>query len=158
MMMKHKEWKWTNSKGPTNTLPNIPFSGGDPGPAGRAVGIIEPLECFHLLLPDQFYNDLLVETNRYAQQQRAKKNDTTQWSPLSKEELMAFIGINIAMGIVSLHSLDNYWSTDPILSHGWFRIVMSRNRFHQILRYVHVVDNDTAPNRDDSSYGRFIHF
>ena len=58
---------------------------------------------------------------------------------------MAFIGINIAMGIVSFPTLDDYWSSDPILAHTWFRTVMSRNRLRQILRYVHVVDNSTAP-------------
>ena len=31
--------------------------------------------------------------------------------------LMVFIGINIAMGIKSLPSLNNFWSTDPILAH-----------------------------------------
>ena len=38
---------------------------------------------------------------------------------------MAFIGMNIAMDIVSLPKLDQYWSTDPILSHPWFCTVMS---------------------------------
>ena len=127
----------------TNTLANISVSGGVPGPIGPAVGITDPQECLYLLLPDQFYNDLLVETNRYADQQRAQKNDTTPWKP---------IGINIAMGIISLPALDDYWSTDPILSHSWFHVIMSRNRFREILRFVHVVDNTTAPSHTDPGY------
>ena len=67
---------------------------------------------------------------------------------------MAFIGMNIAMGIVSLPKLDQYWSTDPILSHPWFRTIMSRDRFREILRYIHVVDNTQAPSRSDPNYDK----
>ena len=67
---------------------------------------------------------------------------------------MAFIGMNIAMGVVSLPRLDQYWSTDPILSHPWFRTVMSRDRFREILRYIHVIDNTQAPSRSDPNYDK----
>lgn len=50
--------------------------------------------------------------------------------------------------------MDDYWSTDPVLSHSWFHIVMSRNRFRQILRYIHVADNSTSPKRTDSDYDK----
>ena len=75
------------------------YFGGVPGPTGLAVGITDPIDCFHLFLSPDIYDELLVQTNLYADQQRAAKNDTSQWTPKSKEELMAFIGINIAMGI-----------------------------------------------------------
>ena len=112
------------------------------------------MSCFHLLLSEQFYDNLLTETNQYAHQQRTLKNDTSPWNPVSREELMAFIGINIAMGIISLPCVDDYWSTDPILCHSWFRIVMPRNRFRQILRYIHVVDNTNAPKCTDPDYDK----
>lgn len=67
---------------------------------------------------------------------------------------MAFIGINIAMGIISLPSLDDYWSTDPILSHSWFHMIMPRNLFCEILRYVHVMDNTTTPDRTDPDFNK----
>ena len=35
---------------------------------------------------------------------------------LSKEELLAFIGVIMAMGVVQLPSADDYWSIDPICS------------------------------------------
>ena len=40
---------------------------------------------------------------------------------------MAFIGLNIAMGIVQLPALRNYWSTNAILAHPLFRTIMSRD-------------------------------
>ena len=62
---------------------------------------------------------------------------------------MACIGLNIAMGIISLPYSYDYWSTEPMFCHSWFRLVMSHDHFHQILRYVHVVDNNTAIPRSD---------
>ena len=58
------------------------------------------------------------------------------------------------MGVISLHSLDDYWSTDPIISHPWFRCVLSWNRFRQILQYLHIVDNSTAPQQSDPNYDK----
>ena len=88
-------------------------------------------------------------------QQSAAKNHTSPWKPVTKDELMAFIPMNIAMGIVSLPKLDQYWSTDPILSHPWFRTVMSRDQFREILRYIHVVviviQTTTSCGRSDPS-------
>ena len=82
------------------------------------------------------------------------KGNTTPFVPITKAELMAFVGINIAMGVVSLPSLKHYWTTNPILSHNWFGSVMSRNWFLQILCYFHVVDNTTAPSHSDPHYNR----
>ncbi len=145
-------WEWNKLKDLSNKISSISFSGREPGPIGNAEGIHDPLECLHLFLPKEFYDKLLIETNRYADQQRV--NDTNPWKPVSMEELMAFIGINIAMGIISLPSLDDYWSVEPILSHSWFRVIMSRNRFREILRYIHIVDNTTAPDRNNPTHDK----
>ncbi len=88
--------------------------GDEPGPKNQAIGVTEPLDCFHLLLPEDFYDKLLAETNRYASQQRELYSDHSPWNPVSKEELMAFVGLVIAMGIVSLPSLTDYWSMEPM--------------------------------------------
>ncbi len=85
----------------TNNSTALTYSGGVPGPTGLAVGVTDPIDCFHLFMTSDIYDDLLVQTYLYADQQRAAKNDTSQWTPISKEELMAFIGINIAMHRVS---------------------------------------------------------
>lgn len=118
------------------------------------MGVTDPLACFHLFLSHEIYDELVTQTNLYADQQRAKRRDTTAFMPITKVELMAFVGINIAMGIISLPNLKDYWTVDPILSHSWFGTVMSRNRFLQILRYFHITDNASAPNRLDPGYNK----
>ena len=147
-------WLWNEEINSSNHPNGVPFSGGPSRPIGDAVGVTDPLECFHLLLPDEFYDQLLVETNRYAIQQREEKNNFNLWSPVTKEELMAFVGLNIAIGIISLPSIEDYWSTDPILSHSWFHVIMSRDRFREILRYVHLVNNKKAPSRSNPHFDK----
>lgn len=87
------------------------------------------------------YDEILTQSNLYAEQQRAANNDNCTWDPFTKEEMIAFIGVNIAMGVVQLLVGDDYWSVNPILAHPWFQLIFSRHRFHQILRYLHVADN-----------------
>ena len=137
-------WKWKETP---NRAVDLLFWGDEPGPTNRAIGVTEPLDFFHLLSED-FYDKLLVETNCYANQQRQVNNDHSPWNPVSKEELMAFIGFVIAMGIVSLPSINDYWSTEPMHYHSLFRLIMPRDLFLQILHYIHVVDSTTAPQYD----------
>lgn len=80
----------------------------------------DPLECFHLFLPSHLYDEIFMQTNLYATQQRALKNISKSWNPVIKPELMAFIDLNIVMGIVKLPELRNYWTTNPIIGHPWF--------------------------------------
>ena len=42
------------------------YSGGVPGPTGLAVEITDPIDCFHLFLSPDIYDELLVQTNLYA--------------------------------------------------------------------------------------------
>ena len=143
-------WTWTTSK----TDSNAPtFTGDLPGPKGDAFGVQNPTQCFNLFLSD-YYEELLQQSNLYADQRRAAAADTSQFIPISKEELIAFIGLNIAMGVISLPKLNDYWSTDIIRSHPWFRSVMPRNRFRQILCYIHVADNSQALRQDDPTYDK----
>ena len=98
------------------------------------------------------FDEILVQTNLYATQQRLLKNITRPFTPVTKQELMAFIGLNLAMDIVKLPELRSYWATNPIIGHPWFHSVMSRDRFTEILRYFHIVDNTSAPSHSDPNY------
>ena len=150
-----KEWKWDNARTDSAALPPLPtFSGNLPGPKGEACGVRNPNDCFFLFLTSEFYDELLTQSNLYAEQQRAAKKDTKPWTPITKEELVAFIGVNIAMGVISLPGVKEYWSSNPIISHPWFRTIFSRDRFLEILKYVHIADNSKALSRTDPNYDK----
>ena len=114
-------WKWNTEIDSTTLSPLPTFVGNLPGPKSEAIGVRSQLECFQLFLSSEVYDELLTQSNLCAEQQRAAKNDNTPWSPISKKELLAFIGVIIAMGVIQLPSADDYWSIDPILAHPWFR-------------------------------------
>ena len=49
------------------------------------------------------------------------------------------------MGVAHLPALDDYWSTNPSLHYSPIANRISRDRFWEISRYLHFVDNTTLP-------------
>jgi hypothetical protein len=89
-----------------------------------------------------------MQTNMYHAQSVEAKASPMAWADVSVAEMQAFIGVVVAMGLVRLPELDDYWSTDMIMRHPWFSAVFPRTRFKQILRYLHCEDNRNS-NKDD---------
>ena len=67
----------------SNISSDIPISGG----SLVMHGVTDLPECFYLLLSDEFYDQLLLETNCYAVQQREENNTSNPWNPLPKKIL-----------------------------------------------------------------------
>ena len=65
------------------------------------------------------------------------------------EELMAFIGLNVAMGMLHLPQTKDYWSTSKILSTPWFPSIMSWDRF---LKFLHLVDSTLQKKKGEEGY------
>jgi len=71
---------------------------------------------------------LTTQTNLYADQLQAAKppSPSNLWHSVTiKEEILAFLGLHNAMGIVNLSSLHDFWSAEPIFQHQWFGSIMS---------------------------------
>lgn len=66
--------------------------------------------------------------------------------------MLVYLGIHIAMGIVNLPNIRDFWSTEPILQHQWFGSIMSRDRFKQILHYFHCADQSGYIPRGQDEY------
>ena len=58
------------------------------------------------------------------------------------------------MGVAHLPALDDYWSTDPTLHYSPVADRISRDRFREISRYLHFVDNTTLPEQGSPGYDR----
>ena len=95
------------------------------------------------------FNILADETNLYAAQK-----GTGSWEDVSAEEMQSFVGIQLAMGMVQLPSMYDYWSTNPILSAPRIVRGMGRNRFCSILSHLHLNDNSRMPGRSDPDYDK----
>ena len=117
-------------------------------------------EFLALFLDGRFYDLLVLETNRYAEQFLASPKALTlgphsrfrNWVPVTVAEMKEFIAIIIAMGLVQHQDLQDYWSTDVILQTPFFRSVMTRNRFLLILSFFHLNDNTTAVPKGQDGY------
>jgi len=74
------------------------------------------VDCYYyLFFTSPVIPVLITQTNLYADQSRAAKPpaSSNHWQSVTKEEIVAFLELHIAMGIY-LPSLYNFWSTEPI--------------------------------------------
>ena len=149
---RNAAWRWSPNK---MQVPNSTIVYADkPSPKGDSLNSNTPLDFFELFLDNDMVDRIVEETNRYACQERSAQNHLSPWSEVAREDILAFISMNIAMGIISLPSIRDYWSNEPLMAHPWFGTVMSRNRFQQILRYFHIVDNSIAQDRASPGYDK----
>ena len=120
------------------------------GTSGPAVSISsDPMELFSLYFGDSIIDAIVRETNRYAFQCRG--NEEWQTNPA---EIRAYLGFNVLMGINHLPEIRDYWSRDPRLHYAPISDRISRDRYEEISRYLHFVDNETLPQRGESGYER----
>jgi len=68
---------------------------------------------------------------------------------------MALLGINVAMGIGKLPSYDDYWSTG-VTRMPWFTSIMNRDRFRELCKYFHLVDNRATLDKDDPNFSKLF--
>lgn len=87
------------------------------------LNIKDPLEFFQLFFTEELLNVVVTETNKYGTQRDCN------WIETTNDEIIKFIGLCFAMGLVRLPKLRDYWSTRPIFNKSIGSQIMSRNRF-----------------------------
>ena len=110
-------------------------------------------EIFDLMFTAPFLDKIVAQTNLYAKQ-IMEEEKYNKWEKITRDELRAYIGFCILMGIANLPALDDYWSTDPVLRYPAIAERISRDRFREISRYLHFVDNTSLPSRGSPGYDR----
>ena len=99
-----------------------------------------PIDVFQHFLPDQFLQNVCVQTNLYAEQVMGPAK-YLEWKEVNVTEMKAYIGFSILMGLVRLPAIEDYWKVDPYLHYAPIADRISRQRFRDISRYIHFVDN-----------------
>ncbi len=127
--------------------PIKPFS----GTAGPTVPIPEsPLDIWRLLYTSDLIDTIVEESNRYAAEVMGPEK-LAKWRPITVRDHEAFLGFTILMGLVSHPSVPDYWKKDSKYHYPPIADKISRDRFREISRYLHYVDNSTLSSRHGTS-------
>ena len=94
----------------------------------------------------------MEETNRYAA--ACLGEAFASWEQVTIEELKAHLGFMILMGVVQLPAIADYWKTDEIFHYSPIASRISRNRFFELQRYLHFVDNSTLQPTTSPGYDK----
>uniref|UniRef100_G1PPE5 PiggyBac transposable element derived 1 n=1 Tax=Myotis lucifugus TaxID=59463 RepID=G1PPE5_MYOLU len=105
----------------------------------------KPIEYFELFFDSTLWSLIVEETNKYAEYsthlpRELESFETEVWTPVTVLEMKAFTAVLLEMGITRKHTMCSYWSENS-RNIPWFRRMFSRNRFQQILKYFHLIDN-----------------
>ena len=123
---------FTSAHGPTVTIPD------------------SPLEIFQLFFTNELLEMIAEESNRYADQVLEKR----KFNVISIEDIKAYFGFAILMGIVVLPSREDYWKKDSRLRYSPIADRISRDRYRELARYLHFVNNDTIQPRGSPNYDK----
>ena len=109
---------------------------------------MSPLDVLRLFLDDRFFDEVVAGTNEYASRRLVGSgrngSGMREREDVDRTEMEKFFGLFFAMGLVHKPTLEDYWSTDFVVRSSFHREIMSRNRFEDILRHLHVVDNRSS--------------
>ena len=123
-------------------------------PVGPTTHIPEsPKEVFELFFSDDLMQLMVLESNRYAEEVMGSEK-FQKWTKISVEEMKAFLGFSILMGICQLPSIKDYWKKNEYLHYSPIADRIPRDRFLEISRYVHFTDNATLQPRGSSGHDR----
>lgn len=125
----------------------IPFASGMPltGPqVPRSTK--QPLDFFKLFFTDELIHNIVLETNKYATSkiipsELRPRSTWRTWKPVRFDEMSAFIGVILNMGLIPLKNMQDYWSKESNLHIPFFSNTFRRERFLQIFWMLHLSEN-----------------
>ena len=116
-----------------------------------------PTEMSLKFLTPELIDHIVVETNRYASfclsSSHTGDGPVPQWETDS-DEMKAYFGFCILMGMNKLPDLYDYWSSEEAFHYMPVASRISRKRFLEIQRYLHFANNDNLVNRGEPGYDR----
>lgn len=141
--------EWKKTKFDQNYVPDFDSLVVTPLATSHLTGKNKEIDFFTAFFDEEVMNVIVTETNRYAEQKKSKS-----WYPVTTNEMFAFIGMIIYMGLVPLPVKELYWSTNPLFYVEKIASVMPVNRFKKILSNLHLNDNEKMPGRDKPDFDK----
>ena len=139
-----EEMKWTE-KDPSRAIPRVPPGRAFKSDVGRALPPRPATKkttrmAFSTVFPNSLLRTIVTHTNRWG-----KTNDWTRskWKPTTVEEVETLLGLHVAMSIVTLPALEDYWLRGDAggLQYPDFSAHMLITRYKQLVRALHFNDH-----------------
>ncbi|KAL6419436.1 hypothetical protein ACFW04_011413 [Cataglyphis niger] len=112
----------------------------------------EEMEVFNIMFNSIFWENLVTETNLYAEQiinnENKRRKIDEAWFAIDCDELKIYIALCIIAAEVKKPAIQMYWSKRAVIATPIFRETMPYKRFLQISRFLHFANNEVA-NRSD---------
>ncbi|KAL8585552.1 hypothetical protein ACOMHN_046212 [Nucella lapillus] len=113
---------------------------------------LNPLEIFELFVDDEVVDYIVDQTNLYARRDKGNHNFVT-----TRQEFRTFMAILLLSGYNQLPRRNMYWDRNSDCHNTAVSGAMSRNRFDEHIRYLHLADNNTLdPNNKVSKVRAFL--
>lgn len=77
-----------------------------------------------------------------------------KWAEVTEDELEAYFGFNLLMGLNPKPSVADYWSRYTIYNYPPIADRITRDRYRDISRYLHFVENSTLSPPGTADYDR----
>ena len=140
---KRMQWIKKHFVPPTST-----FSGSIPPPPPPPIDPeLEPIDYFYSIFGKNSFQLLEEQSNLYSVQVNPNRPIA-----VSEIEIRQFIGILIMTGVYSFPEQRFFWTGSTRVES--IASTMNRDRFLQIKKYLHVVDNINRPVQNDPNYDR----
>ena len=101
------------------------------------------LEMFSHFFDDEILSLIVRETNLFTEQSLAATHSNTT-RETNTTEIKAYLGFMILMGINRLPEIRDHWARDEKLHNSFIASRITRDRFEEISRYLHSMDNNTS--------------
>lgn len=100
-----------------------------------------PMDYFRMLLTDEFLQNIIYQTNIYANkicnfEENKTKASISTWKDLTLPELWTFLALLLHAGNIKIKKLRDYWKKNKLFNLACFSENMARNRFLLILRFM----------------------
>ena len=112
-----------------------------------------PKEIFQLFFTPDLMEEIKQQTNKYAREVSSQEKLST-WTDVTVQKLYAYLGFKFLIGLNPKPSIEDYWKKDPIYHYKPISDRISWDRYKDISRYLHFVDNQTLTPRGSPNYDR----
>ena len=137
--------RWTSS---LKSICVMPFT----APTGPRVTIPSVVKEIFLFFTSTLMEHIVDQSNMYASECLGERYSS--WQPITLEELKAYFGFMILMGLVKLPSIYDYWKKDEVFHYAPVASRILRDRFFELHRFLHFEDNSTLSAPGTPGYDR----